>query len=63
MDNLRSLLVARKMDKGSKTQIKELLGTTKGMDDKTDIRVFGHVERMENDMIAKRVCVCGGMCE
>ena len=41
-----------------------MYGVTKGVDEKTDdvLRWFGHVERMENDRIAKRVYVgeCAG---
>ena len=41
-------------------QINRLCGVTKGVDERIDesvLRWFGHVERMENDRIAMRVCV------
>ena len=65
MDNVRSFLGIRIMDKVPNTRIKELCGVTKGLDEKVDegvLRWFGHVERMENDRIAKRVYVrkCAG---
>ena len=41
-----------------------MYGVTKGVNEKTDgvLRWFGHVERMENDRIAKRVYIgeCAG---
>ena len=46
------------MDKFPNTRIRELCGLTKEVDEKTDegiLRWFGHVERIENDNIAKRV--------
>ena len=47
------------------TQIRELCGVKKGLDEMIDegiLRWFGHVERMERDRIAKRVYVgeCAG---
>ena len=61
MDNLRGLLGIRRMDKVPNVRIRQLCGVAKGMDEKIDEGVlrrwFGHVERMENDMIAKRVYV------
>ena len=65
MDNVRSFLGIRRMDKVPNTRIKELCGVTKGLDEKVDegvLRWYGHVERMENDRIAKRVYVrkCAG---
>ena len=46
-------------------QIKDLCGVMKGVDEWIDEGVFlwfGHVERMEEDRIAKRICVgeCAG---
>ena len=65
MDNLRGLLGIRRMDKVPNARIRQLCGVTKGVDEKIDegvLRWFGHVERMENDRIAKRVYVgeCAG---
>ena len=60
MDNLRSLLGIRRMDKCPNARIKKLYGVTKGVNEKIDegvLRWFGHVERMENNRIAKRVYV------
>ena len=53
----------KKMDKVLNAWIRELCGVTKAMDERIDegvLRWFGHVERMENDRIAKRVYV--GLC-
>ena len=58
MDNLRGLLGVRRMNRVPDAWIRELCGVMKGMDDSTDEGVprwFGHVGRMENDGIAKRV--------
>ena len=57
MDNFRRLVSLRKMDKVPNVRIRELCGVTKVL-----MKVFSHVERMENDKIAKRVYVrkCGG---
>ena len=65
MDSLRSLLGIRRMDKVPKTRIRQLCGVTKGVDEMIDegvLRGFGHVERIKNDRIAKRVYVgkCAG---
>ena len=65
MDNLRGLLGIRRMDKLLNAQIRHLCEVTKGVDEKIDegvLRWSGHVERMENDRIAKRVYVgeCAG---
>ena len=53
------------MDKAPNARIKELCEVTKGMGEKNDdvLRWFGHVERMENDKIAKWVYVgkCAGI--
>ena len=65
MDNLRGLLGIRIMDKVPNARIRQLCGMTKGVDEKIDegvLRWFGHVERMEDDRVFKRVCVgkCAG---
>ena len=62
MDNLRGLLGIRRMDKVPNARIRKLCRVTKGVDEKTDegfLRWFGHLERMENDRISKRVYVGG----
>ena len=53
------LLGIRRMDRVSNVRIKEFCGLKKGIDERTGediLRWFGHVERMVNDRIAKRVC-------
>ena len=58
MDNLRGLLGIRRMDKVPNARIRQLCGATKVVDERIDegvLRWFGHLERMENDTIAKRV--------
>ena len=48
------------MDKAPNARIRKLSGVTKGVDEKIDegvLRWLGHVERVENDRIAKRVYV------
>ena len=65
MDNLRRLLGIRSMDRVPNGRIRELCGVTKGVDERIDegvLQWFGHVERMENGRIAKRVYVgeCAG---
>ena len=60
MDNLRSLLGIKRMDKVPNTRIQELCGIKKGIDERIDegvLRWFGHVKRRENDRNAKRVYV------
>ena len=60
MHNFRSLLGIRRIVKVSNARIRKLCGVTKGVDVRTDevvFRWFSHVERMENDRIAKRVYV------
>ena len=52
MDNFRVLLSLRRIDKVQNAWIRELCRVTKGV-----LRWFGHVERMENDWIAKRAYV------
>ena len=54
----KRLLGIRRMEKVP-IRIKQLCGVTKSVDEKIDegvFRCFGHVERMENDRITKRVC-------
>ena len=65
MENLRILLYIRRMDRVPNARIRELCSVTKGVDKRIDegiFRWFGHVEKMENDRIAKRVYVgeCAG---
>ena len=65
MDNLRSLLVIRWMDRVPNAKIRELCGVAKEVDERIDegvLQWFGPVERIEKDKIAKRVCVgeCAG---
>ena len=60
MDNFRGLLGIRRMDKVPNAWIRELRVVMKGVYERIDegfLRCFGHVERMENEMIAKRVYV------
>ena len=60
MNNLRGLLGIRRVDKVPNARIRQLCGLTKGVDEKIDegvLRWFGHVERMENNRIAKKVHV------
>ena len=61
MDNLEGLLGIRKMDKVPNVWIRQLCGVTKGVDEKIKVFSYGfvHVERMENDRIAKRVYLVG----
>ena len=63
MDSLRGLLGISRMDRVPNARIRELWGVTKGVDERIDEGVlwwFSHVERIENDRIAKRVYI-GGM--
>ena len=56
MDNLRGLLCIRRMGRVPNAWIRELCGVKKDLDERIDegmIQWFGHVERMENDGIAK----------
>ena len=59
MDSLRGLLGIRRIDKVPNEQIRNLCGVTKGVDKKIDkgSRWFGHMEKMENNRITKRVYV------
>ena len=65
MDNLRGLLGIKRRDRVPNPQIRELCRVTKEVDERIDesfLHCFRHVERMENDGIAKRVNVgeCAG---
>ena len=67
MDNLRGLLGIRRMNKFLNVPIRHLCRVMKCVDEKIDegvLRWFGHVERIENDRIAKRVYAgeCAGSC-
>ena len=47
-----------RMNKVPNARIRELCGMTKGVDKRVDegvLRLFGHVERMRNNWIAKKV--------
>ena len=61
---IRGLLGIRRINRILNTQIRELCNVTKGVYERIDgvLRWFSHVERMENDRIAKRVYVweCAG---
>ena len=60
IDSFRGLLGIKRMDKVPNVRKRELCEVTKGVDGRIDdsvLRCFGHVERMENDKIAKRVNV------
>ena len=61
MDNLRGLLgIIRRTARVPNARIRELRGVKKGVNEMIDegvFRWFGHVMRMENDRIAKRVYV------
>ena len=60
MNKLRDLLGIRRMGKVPNAWIIQLCGVTKGMEKRIDegvLRWLGHVEKMENDRITKRVCV------
>ena len=52
--------VSMRMDKVPNARVRQLCGVTNGVDEKIDedvLRWFGHLERMENDRIAKSVYV------
>ena len=60
MDNLRGLVGIRKMDKVPNVRLRELYEVTKGVNERIDegaLRWFGHVERIENDRIGRRMYV------
>ena len=59
MDNLRSLLDIKRMDRVLNARIRELCGVTKGVDERIDegfLWWLVHVERMENNRFAKSLC-------
>ena len=56
MDNVRGWLGIKRMDRVPNARVRELCGVI----DECVIWWFGHVERMENDKIAKRVYVGEG---
>ena len=65
MDNPRVLLGIRIMDRVPNARIRQMCEATKGLDEMINedvFRWFGHVKRMENDRIVKRVNVgeCAG---
>ena len=58
--NLRGLLGIRRMDRVPNVWIRELCSVMKGADERIDegvLQWFAHVERMDNDRIAKKVYV------
>ena len=58
MDNFRGLLDIRRMDRVANARLREFCGVIKGLDERIDkgvLQWFVHVERMERDMITKRV--------
>ena len=60
MDKIRSLLGIRRMDRVPNARIRELCGMAKGVDERIKEDVlnwFSHVERMENDIIAKSLYI------
>ena len=64
MDNLRGLVGIMRMDRVPNAWIREFCGMKKGLGEKIDegvLRWFGHVERMESDIIAKR-SICRRVC-
>ena len=63
VDNLIGLLGIRRMDKVPNARIRQLFGVKKVLEEKIVLRWFAHVERVENDRIAKRVYVveCAGI--
>ena len=60
IDKIKSLLGIRRMDRIPNAQIRQLCGMAKGVDERIQedfLHWFSHVERMENDRIAKRLYV------
>ena len=67
IDNLRGLLGIRRIDKVLNVRIRKLFGMMKGIDKRIVEGVLwwlGHVERIENERIAKRLYIgeCTGSC-
>ena len=64
MNKIRSLLGIRRMDRVPNAWIREFFGVAKEVSERIDDLLYrcSHVERMENDRIAKRVYVgeCAG---
>ena len=64
MDNLRGLLDVRKMDKVPNARIIELCGMAKSVDERVDegmFRWFGHLGRMEKEVVCRVGCRKGGL--
>ena len=60
MDKIRSLLGTRRMDRVPNARIRELCEMAKGVEERIEEDVLhwsSHVERMENDRIAKRLYI------
>ena len=60
MDKIKSLLDIRRRDRVLNAWIRELCGVVKWVDERIEADVlywFSHVERIENDKIAKRIYV------
>src|SRR5678815_335511 len=65
MDNLRSVLGVRRIDKMRNERIGELCGAKKRVNERINestLRLFGHVERMNDSRLVKRMysCECVG---
>ena len=60
MDRLKGLLGIRRMGRVTNSRIREMNGVMKGVQERIDesvFRLFGYIQRMGNDRIAKRVYV------
>ena len=58
IDNCRDLLGIRRMDKVTNAWIRQLCRVMKDVDENINVlQWFSQVERMENDRIAKKVCI------
>jgi hypothetical protein len=58
MDNLRSVLGVRRIDKMRNERIRELCGVERGMNERINeslLRWFGHMERMDESRLVKRM--------
>src|SRR5678815_1121746 len=58
MDSLRDVLGVRRIDKMSNERIRELCGVKKWVNERINestLRWFGHVERMDNSRLVKRM--------